>query len=175
MPIKKNRARHKGRSNIGTFSAWPHTCANNPNFFKLSLKAKALLLHFIGQYKGFNNGDLDCSWTNLQRQGWKSRTTIESACAELEKTGWIVRTRQGHRNSCNLYAVTFRAIDECKGKLQVPPTMLPLAFWKLGNNPWLEKSREERPSNSFRTTKKWRKSPTIQSSQPTDETGAINE
>src|SRR5688572_22878675 len=102
----------RSRRTAGSFTAWPHACAQHPNFSNLSAIAKALLLYFLGEFRGSNNGDLSCAWKLMKLRGWKSRTTVEKACKELEQTGWIVRTRQGFRNRCNLYALTMFSIDE---------------------------------------------------------------
>lgn len=126
------------RRTDGPFAAWPHKCAQHENFYRLSVKARALLLEFLGQLRGHNNGDLTCAYKVLRKRGWNSRTTIEAARAELEAVGWIVKTRTGSRNRCNLYALTMFAIDECDGKLEIPGTVRPLDFWKLGENPYLK-------------------------------------
>lgn len=123
------RARHKGRKNHGSYSAWPHACAEHENFAQLSTTARALLFEFLGQYRGNNNGDLCCAFSLLKRRGWKSRDTIERARTELEKFGWIVRSRQGGRNAPNLYALTFIDIHECGGKLEIKAGP-PLGTWK---------------------------------------------
>lgn len=140
----------------GTYSPWPHACAKHPNYLARSIAAKALLSHFLGEFRGFNNGDLSCAWKTMKARGWRSRTTVEKARDELERTGWIVRTRQGFRNRCNLYALTIFAIDDTRGKADVAPTRSPLGFWKDGRNPWLEQSKSERPPpKSFAKARRW--------------------
>jgi hypothetical protein len=110
----------------------------------LSAQAKALLLDFLGQFTGFNNGDLCCAFKLMKTRGWRSRTTVEKARAELERKGWIVRTLQGWRNKPNLYALTIYKIDDFE-KLEVRATATPLGFWKQGTNPLLEDQRSSRP------------------------------
>lgn len=124
---------------------WPRACAEHENFHALSPYAKALLLDLLGQYRGNNNGDLACNFERMRKQGWKARNTVEKARAELEQRGWIVRTRQGWRHQCSLYALTFFAIDDCNGKLDETPTTQGLGFWKEGKNPWLERQKPKRP------------------------------
>jgi len=133
----------KGRT-PGSFAAWPHACANSSNYRSLGPHAKALLLDFLGQFTGFNNGDLCCAWGLMKDRGWRSRTTVEKARSELEVAGWIVRTRQGWRNTPNLYALTIFKIDDFP-KLDVRETATALGFWKDGHNPWLEDQRSARP------------------------------
>ncbi|WP_428384133.1 hypothetical protein [Nevskia ramosa] len=142
----RNLRLKKGRRIEGPFSAWLHSCADHPNFKTLTPHAKALLFEFLGQIRTANNGDLSCHWKRMSAAGWRSRTTVEKARAELEARGWIVRTFQGSLgNRCNLYAVTWRGIDECKGKLHVSANSVPLHFWKTGGNPWLERDQHIRP------------------------------
>lgn len=118
------------------YTAWPHVCATHENFYNLSTTSKALLFELLGQYRGFNNGDLCCAWGLLRNRGWKSRATIERAGNELLEKGWIVLTRQGGRNRPNLYALTFFSVDECKGKLDNNWMVGSyLGYWKKGNHP----------------------------------------
>lgn len=124
---------------------WPHACAKHPNFLEMSVYAKALLFCLIGQYRGTNNGDLDVSLHRMRQEGWRARNTVEKAREELERRGWIVRTRQGWKHTCSLYAVTIWPINECDGKLDEAPTTTPLGFWKDGRNPWMERQMPSRP------------------------------
>ena len=157
--------RFKERRTPGGFTPWPHACARHPNFARLTLAARALLLELLSQYRGTNNGDLGVAWTLLKSRGWNSRTTIEKARLELESRGWIVRTRQGFRNKCNLYALTMFAIDDCGEKISARPTRVPLEFWKEGANPSYEEDRRQRPSpKSFAKSKRW---PTLRKTSST--------
>ena len=69
-----------------------------------------MLFELCSQFKGFNNGDLQATWKLLHPLGWASKGSIQAACEELERGGWIITTRQGGRNRCSLYAVTFQPI-----------------------------------------------------------------
>lgn len=142
---KKNKA---ARREYGSYSAWPHQCAEHPNFLRLSPNAKALLFYFVGLYRGKNNGDLSCAWGHTKDAGLGARNTVEKARKELEERGWIVRTRQGSQNQCSLYGVTFQPINECDGKLDEPHSPVALGFWKTGENPWFERQKKDRPTYS---------------------------
>ena len=83
-----------------------------------------------------NNGDLTVAWSVLSKRGWKSRDTLYLSLQELLYYGFISLTRQGGRNLASLYAVTWWAIDECKGKLEVPETRVPSNEWKEDKTPW---------------------------------------
>lgn len=147
--MSRSVLKSKNRQKIGYFSAWPHDCHESDNYKRLSLVARALLMEFLGQLRRANNGDLCCAVGLLKPRGWKSRTTIERARQELEKTGWIIRTRQGGRNRPNLYAVTWLSIEACNGKLEVPAGT-PRGTWRTGvkQNDLPEKSSTSTSSGS---------------------------
>lgn len=115
MGAHKRRARLKGRSTSGRFALVPVAVLDSLPYAALSWPARALLLDVAGQYSGANNGDLTAAHAVLRKRGWQ-RSTLQAAAAELEAAGFIVRTRQGGRNTCNLYAVTWQPIDDCPGK-----------------------------------------------------------
>ncbi|MGN6728468.1 MAG: hypothetical protein ACTHJG_01400 [Rhodanobacteraceae bacterium] len=93
-------------------------------------RAVKLLCDLGAQYRGNNNGDLSAAWRIMQPRGWKSRATLDEAEKDLVRAGMIELTRQGGLNRCNLYALTWHAIDECGGKLDVPPTRVPSGLWR---------------------------------------------
>jgi hypothetical protein len=49
---------------------------------------------------------------------------------ELVHFGLIEMTRQGGLNRCSLYALTWRPIDDCKGKLDCAATKNASGKWK---------------------------------------------
>lgn len=149
MAGRSQRVRAKGRRDGGSFSAWPHDCGRHENFARLSFKARALLFDLLTHYNGSNNGDLCCAWSVMKLRGWKSRETLNEARHELLRTGWLVQTRQGGRNLASLYALTFYAIDECKGKLDRAATATPLGYWKNGINPEYSPPKPKRKTKSL--------------------------
>jgi len=66
----------------------------------------------------------------MQKRGWHSKGTLDRALKELKAKGWIIVSRMGGRNMCSLYALTFQAIDECKGKLDIYPSNVASGDWK---------------------------------------------
>jgi hypothetical protein len=66
----------------------------------------------------------------MQKRGWKSKDTLSKALKELLAGDWLEVTRQGGRNQATLYAVTFYAIDDCKGKLDIESTSRPRSTWR---------------------------------------------
>lgn len=130
----------KKSSDSGSYSQKPHHIFR-PNFAQkipspasvLSHKAAHLFDNLIAQYNGKNNGDLSVAPKIMELFGWKSRGSINDALVELLAYGFIEQTRQGGRNKCSLYALTFKPIDDCNGKLDVPATNVASNLWKPEN------------------------------------------
>ncbi|OED45238.1 hypothetical protein ACH42_05250 [Endozoicomonas sp. (ex Bugula neritina AB1)] len=129
-----NRAKNNKRRTNGHFALLPYAVISSPNFRLMSGFAVKLLIQMMAQIrfrKGGetrNNGDLCVSWTLMKDQGWRSKDTLYRAREELLYYGFIEQTRQGMamvKGKPYLYALTFLAIDECGGKLDVPETATP--------------------------------------------------
>jgi hypothetical protein len=142
--MNKKRAKLTGKGTLGSYVALPHAVLNSSNFLRMSAHGVKLVLDLYSQYYGHNNGDFSMSWTRMRRRGWRSRETLEAARDEALHYGWIVLTRQGGRNRCSLYAVTWQEIDECKGKLDVRPTKAPLGTWRTEVEPWDRQAWQEK-------------------------------
>lgn len=121
---------HKKKRERGGFVTLPYILLRSDPFVALSAHAKALLLDLLAQYKGDNNGDLCLAWSVMKLRGWKSEATLNKAKRELLAKDFIMVTRQGGKHRASLYALTFYSIDECKGKLDVPPTHSPPGTWR---------------------------------------------
>lgn len=120
----------KGRRESGTFLAVPRAVLESENYIALNAHAVKLFYDLYVQYRGNNNGDLCAAWKLMKARGWKSRDTLERARAELLERGWTIVSRQGGRRIPTLYALTFLAVDECAGKLDISPTKTPPGNWK---------------------------------------------
>jgi len=120
------RPRSKSGNGKRRFVMLPHELLKLPEYMKLSHKAKGLLTELLFQYNGINNGDFCLTLSVMKKRGWSSNDTIGSATKELIEVGFIILTRQGGRNMCNLYGVTWEPIDECKNKLDVQSTKTPI-------------------------------------------------
>lgn len=131
--MTRHRSRATGRRESGTFFGLPHAVMASESYRALSAHAVKLLCDLGSQYHGFNNGDLSATWKVMQPLGWKSRDTLERAKKELVRAGMIELTRQGGLHRCSLYALTWRPIDECKGKLDVKSTSVSSGLWKGKN------------------------------------------
>jgi hypothetical protein len=138
--MRDKRSKLKSRREAHTFSAKPHHIfradlknKKNSPASVLSHKAAHLLDNLIAQYNGKNNGDLAASPKITALYGWTSQGSVYSAITELIAHGFIEQTRQGGRNMCSLYAVTWLSIDPCDGKLDVPSTKTPSNLWMPHN------------------------------------------
>lgn len=121
----------KEKREAGGFAPLPYLVLRSTSFAGLCPHAIKLLMDLLAQFKGDNNGDLCAAWKLMKARGWRSRDTLNKARRALLDGEWIVVTRQGGRRRATLYAVTFYAIDECAGKLDVRSTHSPLSAWRL--------------------------------------------
>lgn len=127
--MPRSRRKHTGRVEKGTFTAFPHALERSANWQKCGGTAIKLLHFLAGQYNGSNNGDFSAALSQ-KPAGLTSSATLDRALTELEHYGFIVMTRQGGRNKCSLYAVTWHAIDYCSGKLEISTTVTAPGTWK---------------------------------------------
>lgn len=122
-----------------SFAGVPRRVMESDSYRRLNAGAAKLLFEFAYQYRGNNNGDLTAAWSVLNQRGWNSKDTIRRARDELLDANLIIRTRTALRanpgGQCDLYAITWRPIDECKGKsLDVKPTITPPRKFSMENN-----------------------------------------
>lgn len=108
--------------------ALPKALMAHPDFRELSSSALKVLMVLGYQLNGRNNGDLSATHSMLQDWGGMAEATLCKALRELQTRNLIIKTRTNYKGRdgarCALYAVTWAAIDECKGKmLEVPPTI----------------------------------------------------
>lgn len=124
--------RTKNRKEGGSFVMLPHYVITHPNFHRLTAYEVKLFIDLCGQYFMSNNGDFTATYSVMNKKGWRSKDTLNRALKGLIESGFIVVTRQGGRNRCSLYGLTFKPIDECGGKLDIKPTKVALGWWKTG-------------------------------------------
>mgnify|MGYP005680925367 FL=1 len=77
----------------------------HPNYRALSPRAVKLLIDVGSIYSGFNNGDLAVTIKVMERCGWRSNDQLRKALDELLYFEFLIKTRQGGRNHCSLYAI----------------------------------------------------------------------
>jgi len=133
--MARNRLKTKGRRDGGSFVQFLRHVFTSNEYYKLSPLASALLVDIYMQYNGSNNGDFCIAPKIMRPKGWTSQGQLHKAKKELLEKGWIIETRKGGRNKATLYAVTFWAIDDCKGKLDIKPTSAPLSYWRFASTP----------------------------------------
>jgi hypothetical protein len=124
----KDNARKRG---LGGYAPLMHRVIRSAEYIRLSRDAKSLLIDLLAQYTGNNNGDFCLTWKRMKERGWRSPDTLNKARKELINAKFIVVSRQGGRHCASLYAVTFYAIDECKGKHDIRSTFDPSDSWKV--------------------------------------------
>lgn len=138
---KRSRTRSKGRRETATFVRMYSHLLNDVGFQALSGAAAKTLLYLASQYSGFNNGDLDITATNVGRRGFSlSPAMLLRGAKELESAGFIVKSRQGGKHRASLYALSWFAIDECGGKLDIPATPVPPNYWRKKSSPLVTQS-----------------------------------
>ncbi len=120
----------KGRASSGSFVSLPHSVLKHPAFATLTPRATKLLIDIAAQYRGGNNGDLSATLKQMRERGWNSSDQLQKAKNELIERGFILVSRQGGRNKCSLYAITWQPIDDCKGKLDIGASNKSLNLWK---------------------------------------------
>jgi len=110
----------KDKRDGGRFLAVPVSVLNGAAYLGCGSHARMLLFDLLAQYRGDNNGDLCMAFSFMKPRGWKSTHTLIAAKRELLNAGLIIETRMGARpNKASLYAVTWHALDECGGKLDI--------------------------------------------------------
>ncbi len=131
--------RYKGardKRDGGAFVSVPLSVLRSRAYIEASPYARMLLFDLLEQYRGNNNGDLCAAWKLMRPRGWRSEATLNKAKRELLELGLIVETRKGARpNKASLYAVTWYALDDCGGKLDISPRAFPRGAYLRHNPP----------------------------------------
>ncbi|OGS93307.1 MAG: hypothetical protein A2061_06495 [Gallionellales bacterium GWA2_59_43] len=117
----------------GGHVAIPFSVLNGAAYLGLSAHARMLLFDLAAQYRGNNNGDLCAAFKSLMRaRGWKSEETLNNAKRSLLEAGLIFETRKGgFPNKCALFALTWYALDDCGGKLDITAQSFPRSAYRL--------------------------------------------
>jgi hypothetical protein len=101
----------KGRRDIGWHYQVPHSVTDTVAYCSLSPNAQKLWHDLLLQFTGANNGHIAAIFRQLAGRGWKGRNgTFYRALKELQKKGFIIKTRQGGigamKKICTLYRFT---------------------------------------------------------------------
>jgi hypothetical protein len=136
MSLRDRYKEAKEKRDSGEFIALPYSVLNGAAYLGLNAYARMLLLDLAAQYQGNNNGDLCAAWKVMKPRGWKSEATLDKAKKKLLKSLLIVETRKGaFPNKCSLFALTWHALDECHGKLDISPRSFPRGAYKQKDLP----------------------------------------
>jgi hypothetical protein len=125
----RNSFKAKGRRDSPTFVRFEHRMLKHPRFLALSGAAVKVLLFLAGEYNGTNNGDLSIAIKLTRKAGLPGSSNLRRAAQELVDAGFLVLTRRGARHRCNLFALSWFAIDACDGKLDIPATRTAPNHW----------------------------------------------
>lgn len=87
-----------------------HEVLNSVAWRALPFSARALYLDLRAKLTSINNGNVECTPADMAHRGWRSKTTLYQALAQLESLGFIAKTRQGGKGalsrSCSLWRFT---------------------------------------------------------------------
>lgn len=134
--MARSLMKSKGRRESGPFIAVPRSILDSREYADLSSRAIRLLFDVYAQFRGYNNGDLSVAWSLMKPRGWTSKDQLTKARDELLEKGWLgISRRPRARRDPELYYLTFLAIDDCKGKLDVQATVTPTNEWKNNSLP----------------------------------------
>ncbi len=94
----RNRKHGKnGRSKIdGQYLALPYSTLHHAAWRNLSAPAIKVFLELRSRFNGSNNGKLRLSLQEGAKLLGMSKTTVGRALDELEKSGFISKTKEGH-------------------------------------------------------------------------------
>ena len=109
--MARTRSGMKGRRDISRHYQVPHSVADTVAYCSLSPNAQKLWHDLLLQFTGANNGHIAAIFRQLAGRGWKGRNgTFYRALKELQKKGFIIKTRQGGigamKKICTLYRFT---------------------------------------------------------------------
>lgn len=130
--------RSKGRRENRPFKQLYTDMIKSKAFRQLNGNELKVLLFFIGEYNGSNNGNLmlvqNKSFDDLNI----SKPTTNTALKSLIRKGFILKSKQGGQNQPTLYALTCYPIDECLNKNglsvhDLKPTSTASNEWRIYN------------------------------------------
>lgn len=94
----------------------------------------------------YGNGDISLTPKIMKVRGWSGRETLNATIRELEANGLLVRTRQGSRLDCILYALTIYPLNCRPEKIEVTPGCYSLDDYMLENRSLRAKPTEASPA-----------------------------
>jgi hypothetical protein len=125
------KRRGKRRLTGEHFAAVPVEVLTSEACRTLPAYAFRVLIAFAAEYRGKNNGDIALTWSMAKAFGIASKKQLVASIAMLQERNLIQKTRQGGKKPLGpcLYAVTWRAIDELRPKIEIGPNLIPSHAW----------------------------------------------
>lgn len=143
---------------VGPWQPMPLAFLRSRACAELSPHATKLLLDCLAMLapNGGRNGDISLAPKVMAPRGWNSRETLGNAVAELSAAGLLIKTRQGSRLDCSLFALTLYPLDCDLRKLDVRPGCYSLSDWTLAGEGVEKPPTEHLPArwNRVRKAKK---------------------
>lgn len=128
----------------GSYTPIPHAVLDSLAFVGASIPARAMLMEFLRQHNGRNNGRLQATYAWLSKRGWRSKEAIRNAVAELEQRCLVLITKRGGLNiGPTWYALTWLEISNHAG-LDVPKSGYHKGAWANCKLPGVESRRRVR-------------------------------
>lgn len=126
----KAYANSRGKNNR-KFAYVPVEVIQSAAWGKLRPSQRNVVHCLAAQFVGNNNGDLTGALEVMKKFWLKSQATVWGSLELAQEVGLIEKTRQGGKNKCNLFALTWWPIDDCGGKMDAG-----FRVTKVASNKW---------------------------------------
>lgn len=136
MSRNSDYSKVKGRKGERTYSQLYDDMSKSKAFKRLTGNELKVLMQFISDYNGGNNGILDLSYEKANKELGLARATFSTALKGLLKKGFIVVGVYGGKNILSRYAVTCYPVNDCRNKDGVRMHNLPVS--PVATNDWRE-------------------------------------
>lgn len=136
--MSKSYAQAKGRRANRPFKMLYDDMLKSKAFRYLTGNELKVLMYLISKYNGSNNGNLEILFSDVKSEIALTKPTLSTAIKGLIEKGFIVRSREGGKNTCSLYALTCYPVDECLSPSglsvhYLKPTLTSSDDWKVFN------------------------------------------
>jgi len=129
-------SKQKGRKSERKHSQLYDDMSKSKAFKWLTGAELKVLIFFISEYNGFNNGILDLSYEKANDELGLSTVTFSKALKGLIEKGFIKKSVQGGKNILNRFAVTCYPVNDCRNKDGIKMHNLPVS--PVATNDWRE-------------------------------------
>lgn len=129
-------AKRKGRRGERKFSQLYDDMSKSKAFRQLSGSELKILMYFISEYNGTNNGNLDLSYEKAEEYLYLTTATYSKGLKSLEQKGFIKKAVQGRKGILSRYAVTCYPVDDIRDQHGVKTHYLPVS--PIATNDWRE-------------------------------------